>query len=146
MRTSETNPADWFMLADDRLKVADASYEGAGTTYTGVELLQEAAERYLKGYLIGRGWDLKRTHDLSELLREAMRHDAGFADFEDLAEDLTDQFWAQHYPGGDLTDVGANYADLRAGIQRLAALVRAAPGRAGAPCPDVSSVDTISRS
>jgi hypothetical protein len=31
MRTSETNPADWFMLADDRLKVADASYEGAGS-------------------------------------------------------------------------------------------------------------------
>jgi HEPN domain-containing protein len=138
MRTSETNPADWFMLADDRLKVADASYEGAGATYTGVELLQEAAERYLKGYLIGRGWDLKRTHDLSELVREAMRQDARFADFEDLAEDLTDQFWAQHYPGGDLTDVGGNYADLRAGIQHLAIPVRSDPEQAGGPIGSVT--------
>jgi len=119
MRTSETNPADWYMLAEDRLSAADAAHAAEGATYAAVELLHEAAERVLKGYLVGRGWRLKRTHDLTELVHEAAGHDQALALYEDMAEDLTDQFWAQHYPGGDLTDVGANYADLRAAVQAL---------------------------
>lgn len=55
MKTDETNPADWFMLAQERLEKADALYKEFGASYTGVELLQGVVERYLKGYLIGKG-------------------------------------------------------------------------------------------
>jgi hypothetical protein len=37
---------------------------------------------------------------------------------------LTEQLWAQHYPGGDLTGIGANYRELREQAGRLVALVQ----------------------
>jgi HEPN domain-containing protein len=123
MRTRETSPADWFLLAAERLRAADALYSVQGATWAGVELLHEAAERYLKGFLIGCGWELRRTHDLAHLVAEAARLQPGLQEIASVAADLTDQFWAQHYPGGDLTDVAANYAELRDGVQRLAELV-----------------------
>jgi len=125
VRTSETNPADWYRLARDRLKAADAVHAHEGATYAGVELLHEAVERYLKGYLISRGWALRRTHDLSDLLSAAASYDPAFADYGPLADNLTDQFWAQHYPGGDLSEVGADYGDLREDVARLVALIAA---------------------
>lgn len=113
MKTSESNPQDWFLIAADRLRVGDSTRQHEGITYTGVELLQEAVERYLKGYLVSRGWTLERTHDLRKLIEEACRYDTTFKKFADLADSLTEQFWAQHYPGGDLVDVGSDYDDLR---------------------------------
>src|ERR1019366_4440434 len=71
-QSSETDPADWFFSAADRLRVADWAWERDGLTLTGVELLQEAVERYLKGWLIARGWSLDRTHDLRKLISVAM--------------------------------------------------------------------------
>lgn len=106
MSTSEDNPFDWFYLAADRLRAADTVYQHDGITLSGVELLQEAVERYLKGYLVSKGWRLDRTHDLRKLLNEASQYDTTFLRFTELATSLTEQFWAQHYPGDDLTDVG----------------------------------------
>ncbi len=61
MTTSEDNPGDWFRLAEQRLRAVDILHGVEGATWTGIELLQEAVERYLKGWLIGRGWKLERT-------------------------------------------------------------------------------------
>ncbi len=43
-------------------------------------------EKYLKGFLLARGWTLEKTHDLTVLLDEAKKHAATFARFEDLAQ------------------------------------------------------------
>lgn len=113
MITDETNPQDWFLLAKERLAAADALRKAIGPSLSGVELLQEALERFLKGYLIGRGWPLRKIHNLSHLLDVAIAYDVQFKTYADLCENLTAQFWAQHYPGDDLTDVGADYDELR---------------------------------
>lgn len=126
MKTDETNPADWFMLAQERLEKADALYKEFGASYTGVELLQEVVERYLKGYLIGKGWSLQKIHNLSTLLDAAVERDSQFKSFADLCEELTAQYWEQHYPGGDLAEVGADYEDLRRQAGELIALILAA--------------------
>ena len=123
MKTSEGNPHDWFRLAADRLRVADSAREHEGITYSGIELLQEAVECYLKGYLIAQGWRLERTHDLRKLVDEACKHDSTFAKFTDMAQSLTEQFWAQHYPGDDLDDVGTDYDELRQQAGELIALI-----------------------
>lgn len=122
--TSESEPADWFCLADDRLRAADVLWKDAGCTFSGVELLQESVERHLKGCLIALGWNLVRTHDLTALVAEAAKHDDRFADFEDLAIVLTADFFAQHYPGSDLTNVGADYPSCRKETGRLIHLIR----------------------
>lgn len=94
-----------------------------GASYTGVELLQEAVERYLKGYLIANGWILEHIHDLNRLVETAAAFDPQFAKFSEVAHSLTEQFWEQHYPGGDLTEVGADYDELRLQAGKLVALV-----------------------
>ena len=66
-KTDESNPAHWFAFAAERLLAADLLSQHDGTSASSVEALQEAAERYLKGYLIAKGWTLKRTHDLKVL-------------------------------------------------------------------------------
>jgi len=112
-QTDAKNPQDWFLFAEERLHGADVLWQADGLTYTGVECLQEAAERYLKGYMIGKGWALIKTHDLSRLIRDAIEIDASFKRYEDLAERLTEEFFLQHYPGLDLTGVGENYETMR---------------------------------
>ena len=55
-----------------------------------------------------------------------MQQDARFKSFADLCEGLTAQFWEQHYPGGDLTDVGADYDLLRLEAAKMVSLILSA--------------------
>ncbi|MBI4672638.1 MAG: HEPN domain-containing protein [Chloroflexi bacterium] len=144
MKTDENNPYDWFLLADERLRSADILAAQSAPSYSAVELLQEAVERYLKGYLVFRGWKLERIHDLGPLVEAAATYDARFSAFDDLAASLTEQFWAQHYPGDDLTDVGSDYETLRRQGGEMIALIQlsvptppsAEPANGGAPIED----------
>jgi HEPN domain-containing protein len=70
-KTSDANPAHWFYFAIERLKAADTIWESEGLSPSGLELLPEAVERLLKGYLISQGWQLVRTHDLLDLVKAA---------------------------------------------------------------------------
>lgn len=123
-QSSESDPADWLYLATDRLKAADIIWAAEGTTPSGLELLQEAAERYLKGYLIAKGWQLQKTHDLVVLLKAAIGYEPGFSQFRTLADDLTQEFFSQHYPGGDWTDLGADYETYRRELGRMIDLIQ----------------------
>jgi HEPN domain-containing protein len=123
MKTDEANPQDWFLLARERLNAADVLYAQSGSTYSGIEILHEAVERYLKGFLIAKGWRLRKVHDLTLLKDEAQKFESRFEAFDDLCESLTEQFWAQHYPGGDLSTVGADYQTLRQQTGELVALI-----------------------
>jgi HEPN domain-containing protein len=136
MKTDETNPNDWFMLGRERLDAADAVRSARGVCSSAVELLQEAVERYLKGYLVSTGWPLQRVHNLSTLLDAAVQRDVRFKPFADLCEGLTAQFWEQHYPGGDLADVGADYDLLRAEAAKMVSLIVSAgvPPEPPRPC------------
>jgi HEPN domain-containing protein len=120
----EQDPAAWFELAADRLKVADLAWKHEGLTASGIELPQEAAERYLKGYLIANGWRLIRTHDLDRLVTDAAGFDTRFERFHRFAEELTEDFFALHYPGQDLRTVGANYEELRTQSREMLALIK----------------------
>jgi len=125
MKTDETNPAHWFLFAAERLRAADALFGAAGASSSVVELLQESIERYLKGYLIAHGWPLQKIHNLAVLLDHAVRFDDRFDPFSDLCEELTSQFWNQHYPGADFSDVGADYEHLRRQAGELVAFILA---------------------
>jgi HEPN domain-containing protein len=123
MKTDEANPQDWFLLARERLSAADVLYAQSGSTYSGIEILHEAVERYLKGFLIAKAWRLRKVHDLTLLKDEAQKFESRFEEFDDLCESLTEQFWAQHYPGGDLSTVGSDYQTLRQQTGELVELI-----------------------
>ena len=128
MKTRENNPSDWILLADERLQSADALIQARGVCYSAVELLQESIERYLKGFLISRNWKLERIHDLNRLLDLCLDHSTEFSRFAPLAQSLTEQFWAQHYPGDDLSEVGEDYPELRREAQDLIELIKVKMG------------------
>ena len=123
MKTNEDNPADWLRSAHSRLRSADLLYPLEGASESVIELLQEASERFLKAYLLSSGWKLRKIHDLGALVAEAVNLDPRFSAFGDFADSLTDQFWEQHYPGGDLDEVGQDYPALRQTLGEMVILI-----------------------
>jgi len=116
-------------MANDRLEKADALYRQFGPSWSGVALLHEAAERYLKGGLVSRGWMLVKTHDLNRLLADICKFDERFGEFAPACQNLTEQFWEQHYPGGELDEVGEGYEEIRVSLDGMIQLLKGISAR-----------------
>jgi hypothetical protein len=56
-------------------------------------------------------------------LDHAIAYDERFKTFADLSESLTVQFWAQHYSGDDISEIGADYELLRCQAEDLIHLI-----------------------
>jgi HEPN domain-containing protein len=65
--------------------------------------LQQSLEKYLKAYLLGRGWKLRKIHELDALLDHAVGYDPGLEAFRDLCERVSGYYFAERYPplGGE---------------------------------------------
>ena len=77
-------PQDWFRIAaKDLRRVARrlAERDGEDAAFH----LQQAIEKYLKGYLLSRGWVLKRIHDVEALLTDAIRYDSSLERYRCVA-------------------------------------------------------------
>lgn len=59
--------------------------------------LQQALEKYLKGYLLFKGWTLSRTHNLRLLLDEAIKFNSNFVQFQQLCEEVTPYYFEDRY-------------------------------------------------
>ncbi len=60
--------------------------------------LQQAVEKWLKAFLLYHGWKLERTHDLEELLSEAVKHEPNLQKFQKMCHRVK-YFIAARYPG-----------------------------------------------
>lgn len=90
-------PKDWIEKAKKdlhrvRVLLADDDTEGAGFH------LQQAIEKYLKGYLLSKGWKLEYVHDLVKLLNNVKDYDSSFEDFRALCEQVTEYYIPGCYP------------------------------------------------
>lgn len=97
MPTESKLPDDWFAKAEKDLRRVDIllavdDIEGAGFH------LQQAAEKYLKGYLLNKGWPLKRIHDLEVLLNEAINYNARFQEYLDACIMAREFYVEERYP------------------------------------------------
>lgn len=80
---------DWHRI---HVMLADGDAEGAGL------FLQQALEKFLKAYLLGKGWKLKKVHTLQSLLDEAAAHDETIRPFRGLCEQVSAFYLAERYP------------------------------------------------
>ena len=73
--------------------------------YLGVTIfhIHQAIEKHLKGYLIHKGWGLKKIHDLELLITEAMNFNAFYQKHLDLGRKLTAFYYEERYPPGPIT-------------------------------------------
>ncbi len=116
---------DWFLHAEHDLETARLIFRQGGYTDTIAVILQQAAEKYLKGYLLSKGWKLKKTHDLEVLVAEAITHTKEFEQFLDFARTVSAFYLEDRYPPGPPVDYPRNeIAALLEQTEKLIALIR----------------------
>lgn len=104
MTGPDDHPSDtarqWLRYAEGDLTVAEHEMSRPTPIYhTVCFLCQSAAEKFVKGFLISRGWSLEKTHDLVQLLGWCTDHDAELAGMLDEAALLNEYIVAGRYPG-----------------------------------------------
>lgn len=90
-------PMDWLRIAERDLSrvnrcLRDDDVEAAGF------FLQQAVEKFLKAFLLSKGWRLRRLHDLEVLLDDAAEYDADLERFRPLCQQVTGYYLIERYP------------------------------------------------
>jgi len=120
---------EWFLRGDHDLQSARILVKQGGHTDTIAVLLQQATEKYLKGYLLTQGWRLKKIHDLEVLVSEAITHDKGFKQFLDFARKAAAFYLEVRYPPGPPTEYSEEeISDMLAQTEKLIAKIEEALG------------------
>lgn len=83
--------------------------------------LQQALEKYLKGFLLSQGWTLKKVHDLEALLDDAVTYDRQLEEYRPLVQQVTGYYLIERYP---TVEEGPTKADVRSAYQRAQRLVK----------------------
>ena len=65
---------EWFERGDHDVETAQLLYDQEGYTDTIAYHIQQAAEKYLKGYLVYKGHKPPRIHELDTLLNGGMEN------------------------------------------------------------------------
>ncbi len=101
---------DWLARADEDIKVAELALKEGGLPNPICFHAQQAAEKYLKGFLAFYEKHVRKIHDLQSLISECKKIDANFSDIEKEAVYLTQFYTETRYPG-DITEFTLNEAD-----------------------------------
>ena len=92
--------ADWFAQGDMDVRSAEILLAQDGPLPVIAFHVQQAVEKYLKGFLLHTGWPLRRIHDLETLVQEAIARDADFAPFLAPCQRITEYYIETRYPIG----------------------------------------------
>lgn len=113
---------DWKAIARrdrGRMKLLLDAEDPEGAAY----FLQQSIEKYLKAWLLERGWKLKKTHELSLLLSEACKYDPDLALHESVCDRLAGYYSSQRYP--TVTESGLSRSDVESDLAQAEALLLA---------------------
>lgn len=117
MKGDPLNPADWLRVAMVDLDRARREIRAADFTAAGF-WLQQSAEKAMKGWLIGHGWSLVKTHELPRLAHECAGHGTDLAWFGQSARRLIAIYFTDRYvddspdPEPDATECSQLLADV----------------------------------
>ncbi len=94
---------EWFERGDHDLESAKILF--GNKKYFDVVLfhIHQAVEKYLKGFLIFKGWELKKIHDIELLITEVISFDVGFQKYLDFGRKLTTFYYEERYPPGPIS-------------------------------------------
>jgi HEPN domain-containing protein len=91
-------PVDWLRKAEEDFKRVKARLE-EGDIEDAAFHLQQAIEKALKGFLLFKGWRLKKIHDLEALLDDAVKYQSSLEQFRELLQQVTGYYLVERYPG-----------------------------------------------
>ncbi len=92
---------EWLRAASTDIKMFSLALGDPDLAEPAAFHLQQTVEKYLKAYLISKGWRLQRTHNLGTLLDEAIKYDSGFGQFAGICEKVGGWYFQVRYPFQD---------------------------------------------
>ena len=122
-RKESLYPTDWLRIAEKDLRRAEHLLEIHDAEAAGF-YLQQAVEKFLKAFLLAKGWKLERLHDLEALLNDALTYDPSFEEFRSACQKITAFYFVERYPfvmGTGLTeeDVRSSREHVRPLIEKI---------------------------
>jgi len=98
---AKVSAMEWFDRGDRDLETAQLLYDEQGYTDVIAYHIQQAVEKYLKGYLVIREQRPPRVHDLDTLLNLVSRMEPDLYEaYIDLCEKATRYYIEERYPPG----------------------------------------------
>jgi HEPN domain-containing protein len=118
-REESLYPAGWRRIAEKDMRRAQQLLglhdpEAAGF------YLQQALEKFFKAFLLSRGWELKRIHDLEALLNASLAYDPSLESFRQLCQKITGFYLMQRYPL--LAEAALTEEDVRSALEQARTL------------------------
>jgi len=119
-REESLYPADWLRVAEKDLGRVEHLLDVQDPEAAGF-FLQQAVEKFLKAFLLSKGWELKRIHDLEALLNEAMLHDPSLEAFRAVCQKITGFYLVERYPL--IVEAGLTEGDVRNSLKEVKGLI-----------------------
>jgi HEPN domain-containing protein len=92
-------PSEWVSKAEEDLAAAKVLLGSVPVLRNAAVFhIQQALEKYLKAFLLAKGWKLQRVHDLVRLLGDAVAYEPSFARFDSTCVRLTEFYFESRYP------------------------------------------------
>jgi len=120
-REESLYPADWLRIAAkdlNRVETMLAAHDPGAAGF----FLQQAVEKFLKAFLLSRGWQLRRIHNLDALLDDAVSYDASLEQFRPVCQKITAFYFLERYPL--LVDAGATEEDVRTSLEDIQGFIQ----------------------
>jgi HEPN domain-containing protein len=118
-------PPDWIKVAKKdwhRMKVMLDEEDAEAAGY----FLQQSLEKYLKAFLLEKGWKLQKIHELDALLDEAVKHNEDLESFRNLCERVSGYYFTDRYPA--LVDTGLTCEDIEKDVEKAKRFIKALSG------------------
>ncbi len=112
--------ADWLRIAEKDLGRAERLLDIQDPAAAGF-FLQQAVEKFLKAFLLSRGWELERIHDLEALLNAALVYDPALESFRPVCQKITGFYVMERYPF--MIETGLTEDDVRGALRQVGALI-----------------------
>ena len=90
---------EWLEKADEDFRFAETNLREGGGFFSQICFhFQQAAEKYLKAYIIGKGLSFDKVHDLVRLLKTCSAHEPDFVRLKEDCILLNTAYIETRYP------------------------------------------------
>lgn len=117
---------NWLDKASEDLAFAKANLQEGSEFYPQICFyLHQSFEKYLKAYIIAKGLDFKRIHDLTELVQICMGNDQEFNKFYEAAKLLNPFYIGTRYPDFIISINKSNAEKALQATEEIASFIKA---------------------
>ena len=118
-------PKDWLRVAEKDLGRVSSLLAISDPQAAGF-FLQQAVEKFLKAFLLSKGWILQRTHDLEALLNHGLAYLPSLETYRAACQKISGFYVVDRYP--PFTEVGLTEEDVRTSLNQAEGLIAALRG------------------